>query len=75
MDSISQTTRQSWAILRAKGPSQVQFWFIALMIGIAAGLAAVGFRLAVAALQGAIYGTDDIAMLHSWARTLPWYWV
>ncbi|MEO0678272.1 MAG: chloride channel protein [Pseudomonadota bacterium] len=75
LDSISQTTRQSWAILRAKGPSQVQFWFIALMIGIAAGLAAVGFRLAVAALQGAIYGTDDIAMLHSWARTLPWYWV
>ncbi|MEM1237448.1 MAG: chloride channel protein [Pseudomonadota bacterium] len=71
----TETIRESWAILRARGPSQIQFWFIALSIGIASGLVAVGFRLAVEALQGAIYGTDDIAMLHSWARTLPWYWV
>ncbi|MEM6729112.1 MAG: chloride channel protein, partial [Pseudomonadota bacterium] len=73
--SIALAIRESWAVLRAKGPSQIQFWFIALAIGLAAGLAAVGFRLAIEGLQGAIYGTSDIAMLHSWARTLPWYWV
>lgn len=65
--------QESWSFLRANGPSQIQFWFIALAVGIAAGFAAVGFRLAIEALQGAIYGTDDIAMLHSWAQTLPWY--
>ena len=72
---LKETWRESRAVLREKGPSQIQFWFIALAVGIAAGFAAVGFRLAIEALQGAIYGTDDIAMLHSWARTLPWYFV
>ncbi|MEM1375045.1 MAG: chloride channel protein [Pseudomonadota bacterium] len=72
-DRFVETCRQSWAFLRANGPSQIQFWFIALAVGIAAGLVAVGFRLAIEALQGAIYGTDDTALLHSWAQTLPWY--
>ena len=79
MERLRQQLKKTWqesrAVLRDKGPSQIQFWFIALAVGIAAGFAAVGFRLAIEALQGAIYGTDDIAMLHSWARTLPWYFV
>ncbi|MEL6551740.1 MAG: chloride channel protein [Pseudomonadota bacterium] len=75
LSEITEATRRSWAVLRAQGPSQIQFWFIALMIGVAAGLAAVGFRLAIIKLQGSIYGTSDLAMLHSWARELPWYWV
>ena len=65
--------KQDWQPLLRKGGKQVRFWFIALLIGIAAGFAAVGFRLAIELLQGASYGTDDIALLHSWARTLPWY--
>ncbi|MEM8592566.1 MAG: chloride channel protein [Pseudomonadota bacterium] len=72
-ENLGQAVKESWTLLRNKGPGQIQFWFIALLIGTAAGFAAVGFRLAIDALQGAIYGTDDIAMLHSWARTLPWY--
>lgn len=62
-------------MLRRRGPSQVQFWFIALFVGIAAGFAALFFRLGIEALQGLLYRTDDPARLHSFARTLPWYWV
>ena len=55
------------------GPSQVQFWFIALAIGVAAGFAALGFRLGIDALQRAVYGVDDPHRLHSFAETLSWY--
>ena len=72
-ETIVQSTRESWDVVRSHGVNQVIFWFIALLIGLAAGLAALGFRMGIEGLQGLIYGTDDIAMLHSWARTLPWY--
>ncbi|SMH54068.1 chloride channel protein [Maritimibacter sp. HL-12] len=66
---------QAWHLLREKGPGQVQFWFIALIIGIAAGFAALLFRLGIERLQAALYRSDDIHLLHSHAETLPWYWV
>lgn len=66
---------KTWQVLRARGPSQVQFWFIALFIGIAAGLAALGFRLTIGWLQTALYGNEDVETLHSFAKTLPWYWL
>lgn len=62
-------------MIRARGPNQLQFWFIALAIGIAAGIAAVLFRLGIAALQTAVYGTDDMMRLHSFAAQLAWYHV
>lgn len=61
-------------IIRQKGPSQMQFWFMALMIGISAGFAALGFRLGIGALQRLIYGADDMT-LASVANNLQWYWV
>jgi len=60
--------------MRREGPSQLQFWVIALVIGIAAGFAALGFRMGISALQTLLYGTDDV-QLASVARSLPWYWV
>ncbi|MEM6385273.1 MAG: chloride channel protein [Pseudomonadota bacterium] len=63
----------TWAALREEGPGNVQFWFIALLIGIAAGWAAVLFRLGVNFLQENLYGTDNVRLLHSFAETLPWY--
>lgn len=60
--------------MRERGPDQVQFWLLALLIGVAAGLAALGFRLGIAALQRAIYGADDVT-LASAAGELPWLWV
>ena len=67
--------RDGWKVLKRQGPSQLQFWFIALVIGIAAGFAALLFRKGIPALQAWLYGTDNTAMLHSFAQTLAWYWI
>ncbi len=69
------TLRSAWRLMRKHGPSQVQFWFIALAIGIASGYAALGFRKGISALQGWLYGAEDLHMLHSFAETLHWYWI
>lgn len=67
-------TLRAWRVLVARGPSQVQFWFIALLVGVAAGFAALGFRKAIEVLQRNIYGADE-ATLTSHAATLPWWWI
>jgi len=56
-------------------PPAVAFWLVALGIGIAAGVAALLFRMGIERLQAWIYGTDDILTLHSFAAGLDWYWV
>nr|WP_246002252.1 chloride channel protein [Pacificibacter maritimus] len=58
-----------------RGPSQVQFWFIALLIGVASGFAALFFRKSITALQSFLYGVEDVSRLHSAASELPWFWV
>ena len=63
-----------WKTLRQQGPSQLQFWLIALVIGVAAGMAAVGFRVGISVLQDFFYGASDKA-LHSKLSTLHWAWV
>jgi CIC family chloride channel protein len=67
--------KTGWRVLRKRGPGQVQFWFIALAIGIASGYGALGFRKAITALQGWLYGAGDLHKLHSFAETLHWYWI
>lgn len=62
-------------IMRKKGPSQLQFWFIALLIGIAAGLAALLFRKGIAAIQGVLYDAKDVRALQEFATDLEWYWI
>ncbi|VAW02894.1 Voltage-gated chloride channel family protein [hydrothermal vent metagenome] len=62
-------------MLRTRGPSQFQFWLIALIIGIAAGFAALFFRKGITALQGLVYGSDDAARINTIAGLLPWYWL
>lgn len=59
--------------MKTHGPTQIQFWFIALAIGIAAGFVAVLFRLGIYAIQTTVYGTDDVLTLHSFALGLAWY--
>ncbi|OAN84358.1 voltage-gated chloride channel [Jannaschia sp. EhC01] len=67
--------RGIWSLLLEKGPSQFQFWLIALFIGIAAGFTALGFRKGVSWLQETLYGVDDVRMLHSFAESLPWWMI
>ncbi|SHH74755.1 chloride channel protein [Cognatishimia maritima] len=69
------TCRGGWQVLRKNGPSKFQFWLIALLIGLASGFAALLFRKAIEWLQSTIYGTENINRLHSFAETLPWYWI
>jgi CIC family chloride channel protein len=67
--------RDGWRVLRHKGPSKITFWFIALLIGIAAGFAALFFRKGINLLQTTLYGTDDVQFLHSFISGLEWYWI
>jgi len=69
------TCRGGWKVLVNRGPSQFQFWIIALCIGIAAGFAALLFRKGIHWLQSTLYGAEDISRLHTFANTLPWYWL
>ncbi|MFZ3581099.1 chloride channel protein [Loktanella sp. DJP18] len=64
--------RRAWLVLKLRGPSQVQFWFIALALGIASGVAAVAFRLGIDAIQSGVYGSDDPTYLHSFVAGLHW---
>ncbi|MEQ9037997.1 MAG: chloride channel protein [Silicimonas sp.] len=72
---VFRAIRNAWVTLRKKGPGQIQFWFIALLIGIAAGFAALLFRKSIDWLQRTLYGTSDPQHLHSFAETLPWYMI
>jgi chloride channel protein, CIC family len=73
--SAADALRDGLRVMRQRGPSQIQFWFIALAIGTAAGFAALGFRLGIAALQDTLYRNDNVQLLHSHAQSLPWYWI
>ncbi len=72
---IFRAVHDAWETLRKEGPGQFQFWFIALLIGIAAGFAALFFRSGIEWLQKAMYGTTDPQRIHSFAETLPWYMI
>nr|WP_245913085.1 chloride channel protein [Litoreibacter ponti] len=67
--------RDGWRLLRHKGPSQLQFWFIALLIGIGAGFAALFFRKGIEWLQGVLYDAKDIRELQEFVTDLEWYWI
>lgn len=60
--------------LRERGPSKVQFWLIALLVGVLAGTAALGFRVAISELQEFLYRADA-RKLATALTSLPWYWV
>ncbi|MGF1659134.1 MAG: chloride channel protein [Rubrimonas sp.] len=45
------------------------FWLVSLLLGVAAGYAAIGFRLAIYEAQTLLYGADDYT-IHSQAATL-----
>ena len=75
VDDALQASRDMWSVIRNRGPSQVQFWFIALLVGIAASFAAIGFRFGIETLQAWLYRTDDVANLRTDAARLDWWWI
>ena len=66
-------SQQGMVTIKREGPTQVQFWFIALLVGICAGFAALGFRLGVDWLQSTLYQAEDVTRLHTEATMLSWY--
>ncbi|WP_295311893.1 chloride channel protein [Roseobacter sp.] len=75
LDMAVSSCRDGLVHIRKHGPGQVQFWFIALAVGIVAGFAAIFFRKGVNSLQTFLYGTEDVRLLHSFAQSLPWYMI
>jgi CIC family chloride channel protein len=75
MVQFGQAVQDAFSLMRRQGPSQFQFWLIALMIGVGAGFAALFFRKGINFVQASLYGTDDPTHLHSFAESLPWYWI
>ena len=69
------TLSHAVTVMRNHGPSQVQFWFIAMIVGLAAGFAALLFRIGVESLQSVVYGTENTAEIHHFVSTLSWYWL
>ena len=67
--------KQGWEVIKHRGPGKITFWFIALLIGIAAGFAALLFRKGINWLQATLYGTEDVQYLHTFISALNWYWV
>ncbi len=72
---VVQSCKTGWLVLRHRGPSKLQFWFIALMVGIAAGGAAVGFRIAIEWLQGVVYDAKDVRSLQEFVADVEWYFI
>jgi CIC family chloride channel protein len=75
VDDALTAFRGGWHVISTRGPSQVQFWFIALLVGIAASFAAIGFRFGIETFQAWLYQTDDVAHLRSDAARLDWWWI
>ena len=65
--------RDGLVTIKRVGPTQLQFWFMALIVGIGAGFAALGFRLGVDWLQSTLYQAEDVSRLHTEATMLAWY--
>ncbi len=75
LDDAILAGQSGWELICTQGLSQVRLWFIALAIGIAAGVAAIGFRFGIESLQAWAYGTDDVAHMRTFAAGLDWWWV
>lgn len=67
--------QQTLQVIRKRGPSQFQFWLIALVLGLFGGGAAVLFRIGIEKLQAVLYRTDNVAWLYRNVDRLDWYWI
>ena len=72
INELMQLVSKHLNIIRKYGLSQMQFWVIALCIGVASGLATLGFRLAIKYLQLFFYGESGVS-LTSAVSELPWF--
>ncbi len=70
----SETDVRRWSLALGEAGAtawqRTAFWLVALVVGIVAGYAAIGFRLIIDLFHNAVYGADSHS-LHTQAATLP----
>ncbi|MFS4437341.1 chloride channel protein [Paracoccaceae bacterium GXU_MW_L88] len=69
---VATSWRTGWQAVREQGLGQVQFWVLALFIGLAAGTCAILFRMGISLLQRTFYGADDYSLATA-AAGLDWW--
>ncbi len=72
--AIGQELHRALTAVRNNGPGQITFWFLALVLGLIAGNAAVGFRTAISYIQRWLYNADDHE-LATRLGSLEWQWM
>ncbi len=75
LTSLKSGVLRALGLARARGINRIQFWFVALGVGIAAGLVALAFRFAITWLETTFYGVADVSSLVIGEGGVPWWWV
>ncbi len=73
--SVKKDAERALDVVRNRGIVAIRFWLVALLIGIAGGLIALGFRFGIEWLQATVYQTSQVDRIHRSAMMLPWYWI
>lgn len=74
LSSFMRSLTQPFKAIKKHGLNQMQFWLIALVIGVASGFATLGFRLTITYIQTLFYGESGVK-LTSVVEELPWFTV
>jgi chloride channel protein, CIC family len=73
-DHLLTSIRETIYVMRHKGLGQVQFWLVALIVGVLAGTATGLFRMGIIQIETLVYGVDDQGLATA-VKAMPWYWV
>jgi CIC family chloride channel protein len=73
-DHVLTNIRETIYVMRHKGLGQVQFWLVAMIVGILAGTATGLFRMGIIQIETLVYGVDDQGIATA-AKYMPWYWL
>ena len=71
-----ETDKRRWSLALGEAGAtawdRISFWLVALVVGVVAGYAAIGFRIIINILHNNVYGADSHS-LHTQAAGLPWW--
>jgi CIC family chloride channel protein len=73
-DHLLTNIRDTIYVMRHKGLGQVQFWLVAMFVGVLAGTATGLFRMGIIQIETLVYGVDDQGLARA-VKAMPWYWV
>jgi len=62
LSSFMRSLTQPFKAIKKHGLNQLQFWLIALVIGVTSGFATLGFRLTITYFQTLFYGESGVKL-------------